>query len=212
MADLNPERARIFRITHVDNLPWVLDHGLCCRNSDGHDPNYVNIGNLSLIDKRAHKPVPIPPGGTLADYVPFYFTPYSIMMYNIKTGYGGIARRETREIVILVSSIHLLRELGVPFVFTNQHAYASDADFYSDPADLRHIDWPLLRSRNFKTDDGDPGKQVRYQAEVLVYRRVSLEALLGIGCLNTAVKQRLDALVQERGKKIDVKVTPSWYF
>ncbi len=148
---LNPTKALIFRIVHVRNLPWIIDNGLHCPNSDTQDPNYVSIGHASLIDKRAHRTVPIPPDGTLSDYVPFYFTPFSIMLYNIKTGYGGIAKRETEEIAIVVSSIHRLKELGLPFVFTNQHAYAVDTDFYSDIEDLSNIDWPLLQRRDFKT-------------------------------------------------------------
>ena len=112
---LNPEKARIFRILHVANVSWILDHGgLPCQNSSERDPNYLNIGNTSLIEKRSRLIVPVPPGGTLSDYVPFYFTPFSIMMYNIKTGFGGISRRENSEIVIVVSSIHRLRDLGLP--------------------------------------------------------------------------------------------------
>ena len=131
-ANLNPERALIFRIVHVSNVPWILEHGdLHCPSSAEQDPNYVNIGNAELIAKRSRRIVPIPPGGTLSDYVPFYFTPFSIMMYNIKTGYGGITRRENRDIAILVSSVHRLTELCLPFVFTNQHAYPADTEFYA---------------------------------------------------------------------------------
>ena len=49
----------------------------------------MEIGNPDLIDKRTHRIVPAPPGGTLSDYVPFYFTLYSPMLYNIKTGMEG---------------------------------------------------------------------------------------------------------------------------
>jgi hypothetical protein len=183
-ANLNPEKALIFRIVHVTNMPWILEHGgLRCRNSDKPDPNYLNIGNTELIDKRSHRRVPIPPYGTLSDYVAFYFTPFSIMLYNIKTGYGSIKRRENREIAIFVSSIHQVRNLRLPLVFTNQHAYSVDTEFFSDPKDLDRIDWPLLQSRNFKTDDADPGKRLRYQAEALVYQNVPLAALIGIGML-----------------------------
>ena len=213
MPTPDPEKALIFRIVHVDNVPWIVDHdGLYSRNSPQQDPNYVNIGSASLIDKRSRRVVPIPPGGTLSDYVPFYFTPFSIMMYNVHTGYGGITRRENKDIVIFVSSIHRLHELGLPFVFTNQHAYSLDTDFYSDPDDLKRIDWPLLQSRNFKTNDADPGRQLRYQAEALVHQHVPREALLGIGCLNGAVKQRLETLIEGRTPGIPVKITPSWYF
>ena len=85
---LTQEKGLIFRITHRDNVPWILDNGMHAGNGEKFDPNYRNIGNVDLIDKRSRRVVAVPPGGTLCDYVPFYFTPYSIMMYNIKTGYG----------------------------------------------------------------------------------------------------------------------------
>jgi len=86
MNDLGPEKALIFRITHIDNMPWMLINGLHCRNSPDRDPNFVEIGNRDLIGKRASRVVPIHPGGTLSDYIPFYFTPCSPMLLNIKTG------------------------------------------------------------------------------------------------------------------------------
>jgi len=209
---LNPEKALIFRIVHVANVPWILDHGLHCRTSPEQDSNYLNIGNKDLIDHRAHRKVPIPPGGVLSDYVPFYFTPFSPMMLNIKTGYGGITKRNNRDIVIFVSSIHRIAELGLPFVFTNQHAYTVDAEFFSRVEDLNRIDWPLLQSRNFKTNDADPGKGSRYQAEALIQRHVPLEALLGIGCHTDGVRQQLQSVIETRGLSVTIKATPTWYF
>ncbi len=212
MSDLNPTKAFIFRSVHVANVPWILEHGMHCRSASNQDPNYVNIGSASLIDKRSRRVVPIPPGGTLSDYVPFYFTPFSIMMFNIKTGYGGITRRDNKDIIIFVSSIHKLRELGLPFVFTNQHAHPIDTDYYSDIADLRHVDWALLQSRDFKTSDADPGKQSRYQSEALVHRHLPLSAVLGIVCYNDEVKHEIEAMMQARGQNISVKTLPKWYF
>ncbi len=87
--NLTPERALIFRITHVDNIPWILDHGLHSRSSSTRDPDYRVIGNPDLIEKRRHREVPIRPGGTLSDYIPFYFTPHTPMLFNIKTGFQG---------------------------------------------------------------------------------------------------------------------------
>ena len=71
--------------------------------------------------RKAH-PVPCGPRGTLGDYVPFYFTPFTPMLYNIKTGFNGIPKKPIEEIVILVSSLHHLKEKGIPFVFTDRHA------------------------------------------------------------------------------------------
>jgi len=213
MKDLNPQLARIFRIVHISNVPWILDHdGLHCQNSPQADPNYINIGNPSLIGKRARLSVPISPGGSLSDYVPFYFTPFSVMMYNIKTGYGGIIRRDPKDIVMFVSSVHRLAELAVSFVFTNQHAYAVDTEFYNDLQHLDKIDWPLLQRRDFKIEDNDPGKQLRYQAEALIHKHVPLSAVLGIACVNDTVRGSLETLLEQRGIELAVRAKPSWYF
>jgi hypothetical protein len=212
MSDLNSEKAFIFRIVHVANVAWILEHGMHCRASPVQDPNYINIGSPSLIDKRSRRVVPLAPGGTLSNYVPFYFTPFSIMMYNIHTGHGGITKRANKDIVIFVSSVHRMHELGLPYLFTNQHAYPPDTDFYSDVADLKEIDWRLLQTRNFKTDDADPGKQLRYQAESLVHDKVPLEALLGLVCHNDEVRKDLETMIEERGKNLSVKAIPNWYF
>lgn len=212
MSSLVPEKAFIFRIVHVDCVTWILEHGLHCRTSPRQDPHYVNIGNRELIDKRAHFPVPVPPDGVLSDYVPFYFTPYSIMMYNIHTGYGGITRRENSEIVIFVSSLHRVHELGLPFVFTNQHACAVGTEFFTDLADLQRVDWTTLQNRNFRKDDSDPGRPLRYQAEALIHRQLPLNALKGIGCHNPAVREKVQSLVDAHGLKTSVKSVPDWYF
>lgn len=96
MSDkLNAEKALIFRIVHRDNMPWILANGMRCRSSSVQAPRYPTIGNPDLIDKRQRRTVPIPPGGTLSDCVPFYFTHLWPMMLNIKTGHGGNLPRST---------------------------------------------------------------------------------------------------------------------
>jgi hypothetical protein len=212
MAQLNAEEARIFRITHIDNVPWILRHGLHCKSSGVQDPNFIQIGSPELIRKRASRAVPIKPKGLLSDYVPFYFTPWSIMMYNIKTGYNGITHRPNHEIAIMVSSVHKLAELGVPFVFTNAHAYMLEADYFDDVRKLEQIDWELLRSRNFKNDPDKPEKQARYQAEALVYKHVPIEALLGIACYDESSKAKLESETRKCDISVNIKTVPDWYF
>lgn len=208
---LNPEKVLIWRIVHRDNLPWVLDNGLHCANSGVLSPNYVNIGNADLIDKRRHRQVPIAPGGTLADYVPFYFTPFSVMMKNIHSGWG-VQQRRNEEVVILVSSLHLIQELGLPFVFTNAHAYPDWTNYYSDLAQLGEIDWGILQRRDFKRDPDDPRKMERYQAEALIHRHLPVEGVLGIVCYTGTLKQRIEQDIQARDLNLPVHVRTEWYF
>ena len=208
---LNPEKALIWRIVHRDNLPWVLDNGLHCANSGVLSPDYVNIGNPDLIDKRRHRSVPIAPGGTLADYVPFYFTPFSVMMKNIHSGWG-VQQRRNEEIIILVSSLHHVKSLGLLFVFTNAHAYPDWTDYYSDLAQLGEIDWSILQSRNFKRDPDDPQKMERYQAEALIFQHLPIQGILGIVCYTETVKQEIEQQIQSRDLELPVYARTGWYF
>lgn len=209
--NLNPDKALIWRITHRDNIPWILDHGLHCATSTVRDPGFVNIGNPELIDKRRFRGVSISPGGTLADYIPFYFTPFSVMLKNIHSGWGA-TRRHNDEIVILVSSIARARAAGGLTLFTNAHAYPAWTSYYSDPADLVNIDWPLLQRRDFKRDPDDPRKMERYQAEALVYRCLPVSGLLGLIVHSDSQRERVAKEVERRALTIPVYARPDWYF
>jgi len=156
--------------------------------------------------------VPIDPGGSLDDYIPFYFTPYSPMLYNIRTGYAGIKKRSNHEIVILVSSLPTLEDHAIRYVFTDRHAYLVRAEFFSDRKDLDRVDYDLLQQRDFQKDPEDPGKFERYQAEALVHRHLPVGALLGVCCYCRGVKQEIEAAMTEHGAELKVAVRPGWYF
>lgn len=210
--ELSADRARIFRITHIQNLPWIIQNGLCCRNWPAQDPNFVQIGNRELIGKRADWRVPIDPGGVLADYVPFYFTPHSMMLYNIHTGYNGIRQVANKDIVLIVSSIHQLEAAERSFVFSDRHALLKTAQFYNSSDDLHRIDWELLQARDFRHDPENPEKTDLYQAEALVHRRLAVDDITGIVCYTENEKRTIMRTLEESGSEIPVAARPKWYF
>lgn len=210
--NLNPEKALIWRITHRKNMPWIIANGLHSGNSNSQSPNWVTIGNVDLISRRAHRSVPLPPGGVLNDYVPFYFTPFSPMMYNIRNGRGGVSSIVNNDIVILVSNMHRISEMGLPFVFTDRHAYLVAARYFNDLGALSEIDWPLLQNRNFQRNVDDPEQFERYQAEALIYNQVPIHSLLGAVCFTPEIKLELQALANGAGVKLDIRCLPNWYF
>mgnify|MGYP002780033107 CR=1 FL=1 len=199
---LSPERALIFRITHVANVPWLLRHGLHCRASPVRDPAFRSIGNPELIEKRRTRVVPAPPGGSLGeDYVPFYFTPHSPMLLNLKTGYGGVPQTRMADVAILAASLRDLAARDIPFLFTDRHAYLTAAQFYRGLDDLATaVDWSLLRSRDFKRRPDDPGRFERYQAEALVHR------------YSEAQMVPLETAVRQAGLTTPVVARPAYYF
>jgi hypothetical protein len=206
--DLNPEKALIFRIVHRDNMPAVWADGCHCRSTT-EGKKYTQIGNLELIAKRVGRVVPCPPGGILSDYVPFYFTPYTPMLYNIKTGFNGVPKQPVADILILVSSLHKLKTLGVPFVFSDRHAYLKTALFSNDLADLDRIIWSTLQARNFRKDDLD--RFEKYQAEALIHKHMSLAALTGVVCCNDSVRAEMQAAADARGAAVKIITQPKWY-
>ncbi|HEX7706705.1 MAG TPA: DUF4433 domain-containing protein [Thermoanaerobaculia bacterium] len=209
---LSAEKALIFRVTHVENLPWILAHGVWCRSANKVDPNFISIGNIELIEMRARRQVPIPPGGTLSDYVPFYFTPRSPMLLNITTGWGGIRQRAREDVVFLVSSLHRLSELGRRFVYSDRHAYLAAATNSSDVEELASlVSFELLRAGDFRRDPEAPDRAERYQAEALVHQHLPCDALSGIACYTEAVKARIETLVAEKGIALPVRVRREWY-
>ncbi len=211
-ALLNPEKARVFRIIHRANLAWVLDHGLHCGNSATRAAQWISIGNQELISTRARWPVPVPPGGRLNDYVPFYFTPFSVMMRNINTGWNGVAQYPNQEILILVSNLHKLSAMGLSFVLTDSHANNSLANYYNSLADLNRVDWKLLQARDFKRDPEDPGKFGRYQAEALVHQHVPIEGLTGIVSYTDGAKMEVEQALAQRNLHLQLVTRTGWYF
>lgn len=208
---LNPSKALIWRILHRDNLDWVLSNGLHCGNSTSKSPTWVNIGSADLISKRATHPVPITPGGVLNDYVPFYFTPFSVMMMNIRSG-RGVQRRSNDEIVILVASLHNIAKAGLPYVFTDSHAYYRWSNYYTDVSYLSKIDWEILQNRDFRRDPEDPAKFERYQAEALIHKHLPISAIEGIVCYTEAQESIIKMKVQANGLTIPVFSRTNWYF
>lgn len=209
---LNPKKALIWRMTHLQNIPWILDNGLHAANSDTCPSDWFTIGNEELINRRAYRQVPVDPKGVLNDCIPFYFTPFSPMMYNIHTGRGGVKRINNEDIVILVSGMHKVLEMDLSFVFTDRHAYPVTTNYYNNLKSLAAIDWELLQQRDFQRDPDDPEKVERYQAEALVYKHMPIKALLGAVCYRQDVSEELQKQAHSLGVKLDIRCRPTWYF
>jgi hypothetical protein len=155
--------------------------------------------------------VPVPPGGTLDDYIPFYFGTHSVMLYNIHTGYG-VKQVPQRDLAYVVSSVQLLGSEGVAFVFTDRHAYVALAHYSSNVGDLAKLDWSLINGRDFKRDPNRPDKIERREAELLAHRHVPLGSLAGIACYDGVVRQRIEAEATKVGVNIKIREHREWYF
>lgn len=96
------------------------------------DKRCIPIGNPDIIGKRTNKTVVvIPPGGVLGEYVPFYFSGHSPMLFNIVTGYG-VEKVPQKDIVFLVCDALKIVNAGIPYCFTDGNATKAISKFYND--------------------------------------------------------------------------------
>jgi hypothetical protein len=113
----------IFRFIHIDNLQGYLERGGL--HAPNHCPDdgrlYRTIHNEEVQDKRHVTRIPCGPGGTIHDYVPFYFGYLSPMLLNLKT--GRVPGYDS----------------GAGFVFSNGHGLAMFTDWFDNLANLDKV-------------------------------------------------------------------------
>ncbi|OOG73798.1 DUF4433 domain-containing protein [Algoriphagus sp. A40] len=213
MPGQKPEIIRVFRIVHINNVEYLLSHGMFTRNHELADPNYINIGDNGLIAQRSTYSVGInPPNGVLGDYVPFYFGPLSPMLLNIKTGHRGITQRPQNEIVYIVCRVEAIVEQCQEWCFTNGHAKDKLSQFYNDLNDLDQVYWDTVGLRYWNPTESYLDRQVRKQAEFLVKNHVPTTCISSIIVLDEQRKAIVEEIINRLGMKIPVHVNPNNQF
>ncbi|PQJ10716.1 hypothetical protein CJD36_012145 [Flavipsychrobacter stenotrophus] len=175
---INRKREYCYRICHIRNLTHVLVNGLCTKHHPKADPNFISIGNPGIISVRDDRAVLINDYGNIGEYVPFYFTPLSIMQYNIVTGYWDppVAKIHPEDLLIIQCKISDLVEVG-RFFFTDGQANSAVTKHYTDLNMLKEIDWDCIQQQNFSKSGDDYDRPRRYQAEFLVHNHVPVTSI-----------------------------------
>jgi hypothetical protein len=86
-----------------------------------HRIGYTDLVNQSIQPRRARVTVPYGAGGTLTDYVPFYFAPRAPMLYAIHQGNVSTYSEGQESLVYLVSTIEAVQQANFSFAFTDGH-------------------------------------------------------------------------------------------
>ncbi|MPV50871.1 DUF4433 domain-containing protein [Pseudactinotalea sp. HY160] len=207
----------VLHFTPVEHLTTMMKHGLLS-DTAAHESGLLTaeVGNLQIKDRRRQQAVRLPPGGAVADYVPFYFAPRSPMMYAISCGNVPTYTSGTEGLVYLVSTLERLHELDCRPMLTDRNAALSYTDYRAfdpaDPVDDGFIDWPLMSERYWRNTPEDPQRVERRMAEALVHKRVPWDAIMQIGTQNESVATEVRADLVAAGLRVPVNVRPTWYF
>lgn len=174
--------------------------------------SYANIAHDSIQEKRANKQVTCGPGGTLHDYVPFYFGHRSPMLYSINRGNVEGYEEGQGPVVHLVTKLTHVKSAGVPYVFSDGHGIKAWVEFFDDDKDLDKIDWPLMRAKYWFDRDEDPNRAFRRQAEFLVRDHFPWEGFAGMLVLNEETKAAAESAMDGADHRPQVLVHPAAYY
>lgn len=193
----------IYHITHIRNLPLILQDGFlwCDNEKTARHLNPVGIAHEHIKRRRAARDVTACRGGTLADYVPFYFAPRSPMLYTIHKGNVENYREGQEPVLHLVSSTERVAASGLPFTFTNGHAEMLTSSFYEDLADLNKVDWSVMRSHYWNDTANDGNRKWRRQAEFLVHNNFPVSLAEEIGVCSLKMADNVKQILAEAGIK-----------
>jgi hypothetical protein len=208
----------VYRLTHIDNIPHILRHGITHRKLPLHNPEYISIGDSSLISARSNRLTEITNGQhvietiSLGEYIPFYFGVRMPMLYVVQMGGNFVPKAVTPEnIVYLACSIAKIDNLGLTFYFSDGHATDNLSTFYNKELiyELPNIiDWAAVKAKSWSGNENLLLKRKK-QAEFLIKEDVPVACITGFVCYNENARNKL------RGWGIDkqiLKVFPSAYF
>lgn len=189
-------------MVHQNNLAYLLANGLHAPN-----PNFVPIGNSTLIQQRSDYEVSIvPPNGYLGDYIPFYFGYRSPMLYNIKTGYKGIQQYPQEDIIYLCCDLHELVASGVEWCFTDGHAKSQFTQFFNDLKDLNRVDWQTIYATQWNNTEQDLDRMRRKQAEFLAKGDVLAKIIVNIVVFNKKAQNFVDNVLNLLSLQIPIRI------
>jgi len=208
-------------MTHIDNIPIILQNGITHKNSPNANPNFIPIGDVSLIVTRSTKRVSIDNGDILnlnapsiilGDFIPFYFGIKMPMLYVIQNG-GNFVEKATpaENIIYLACSINnIVQSCGV-YYFSDGHATDSLTSFY-DKTKINElpniIDWDSIRAPFWGGQENLNIKRKK-QAEFLVSDDLPANFINGYCCSNAETKVKLIGMGIDENK---IKAIPNAYY
>ncbi|MBK9638667.1 MAG: DUF4433 domain-containing protein [Bacteroidetes bacterium] len=163
MLDLN--EMYLYRMTHIENIPHILQHGITHLSSPNANPNFVPIGDKSLISTR--NDFILNNGKRLGDYIPFYFSVRTPMLYVVQHGYNMVAPTPAENIIYCRCSIQDILNLQLDFVFTDGHAVDGFSTQYipENITDIQSLlDMKAIDDKYWR-DENDLDKKRRKEAE-----------------------------------------------
>lgn len=210
-----PENRPLYHFTHLRNLPGILERGYvgCDRLVREQGALQVDCGDQDIKRRRRSRKVDCPPGGVVADYVPFYFAPRSPMLYKIDKGSVPTYPEGQDPLIYLVTTPARLESAGSSGVFSDGNCAADITAFDNDLARLgTHVDWPLMAAERWNNTGEDPDRMRRRMAEFLVPERLPVVGLAQLAARTRTRAEEVRRVLDAWSCTLEVVVRPRWYY
>lgn len=195
------ENIKLFRMTHIDNIPHILQNGITHKKSKKANPNYITIGNQLLILIREQKQVNVTNGKekiiktiTLGDFIPFYFGIKMPMLYIIQNGGNFTTKTSPSDIVYMVCSLSKIIELdNIEYYFCDGHATDHLTTFYDNNFVYqieKILDWSSINTQYWGGEKNLEVKRKK-QAEFLVKGDLPVKVIESFICHDDMAEKKL---------------------
>ncbi len=211
-----PKKPKIYHITHLDNLPQIVDGVLWSDAERIKRQLDCKVVGMTEIKRRRLQELEVDchRGTKVGEYVPFYFCPRSIMLFLLHKGnhsdltYTG----GQRPIVHLQADLHQVidwaNSVRRNWAFSNGNAGTRYTQFFNDVNQLDILNWDAIAAIAWK----DLIVRERKQAEFLVSRSFPWELIERIGAFDNTIAERVSSILSEAAHAPEVLVAPSWYY
>ena len=178
------------------------------------DPGFIPIGSEEVINRRDKTIVKCYPDTVVNDYVPFYFSVRTPMLFNIITGHGVSAFPQENILYICIKLCDLATN-DFQWCYTDGNASAVFTRFYTDFQNIENnIDWRSIETTDFREDnsDGDEDRIRKKHAEFLVKGHVPSDYIKVIVVLNQTKKEEVESKMFKFNHQAKVSVNPNQKF
>ncbi len=204
---LRPEERLIYHITDIDNLPAILSEGGLLSDEVMSQRDPTIIGHSHIKERRLTK-IRVPSCGNrfVGEFVPFYFSPRSPMLYSINLGNTGRTPGCQKTIVHLVSRVRDAIALGMPWAVSDGNAGAFHTTFESTLQGIDNLDWTAIEATSWAAN------RHQKQAEFLAADFFPWTAFHEVGCCDAAAAVEVTAIIMSQNHRPKVSVKRGWYY
>lgn len=203
----------VYRIIPVENLEDDLTNGLYSKRSAPNNSTRIAIGHREIIEEREYRIVKCYPDTVVNDYVPFYFSVRTPMLYNIITGHV-VPTKTQKDIIYLCYKYSDLANGEFQWCFTDGNAAKKITKFYTEHSDLDKLDWRSINTEDFRSNnsDGDEDRIRKKHSEFLILNRVPSNKLGAIVVLNGDAEATVKSIIKKCNLDLNVYINPNKKF